>query len=271
MQHARQSNSLFFAGLSFLELLFHSIVREVRTESGSASLGIMKEAVQILLFAGFFLVLNVVMGRGVAIRGDFIIYLLSGVFLLVTHMGAMKSVMSASNAISPMMMHAPMSVMLAILASAIGGLYMRTVALIVLLVGYRFFAGEIAVADPAGLLLPFFLAWASGLAIGLVFMLVKPLAPKLVQSIASIYMRLQMFTSGKFIPAAILPASMLPWFEWNPLFHCIDQMRLALFVNYSREVSSPTYAIYVTLVFLTIGMMGEFWMRNNLSKSKHSK
>ena len=72
------------------------------------------------------------------------------------------------------------------------------------------------------------------------------------------------------MPAAYLPASLVGWFDWNPLFHCIDQMRLAVFINYSREVSSIEYPLYFTLAFLIIGLMGEFWLRNNLSQSKHS-
>ncbi len=269
MQAENQNKSLFFAAIAFLELVYHSIVREVRTQSGSATLGLLKEVSQILIFFLIFYALFTVMGRNVAIRGDFVLFLLSGIFLMLTHMGAISSVMGAGTAVSPIMQHAPMSVILSILASTFADLYLRIIAIIIVFAGATVINGPMEVANPAGLILPFFLAWSSGLAIGFGFMLLKPLAPSLVKAISKIYQRAQMVTSGKFMPAAYMPATLTHWFDWNPLFHCIDQARLAAFVNYNREVSNIYYPIYVTLVVLVLGLMGEFWARKNLSRSKH--
>jgi ABC-type polysaccharide/polyol phosphate export permease len=102
------------------------------------------------------------------------------------------------------------------------------------------------------------------------FLLLVPLAPKLMKTVAKVYMRAQMVTSGKFMPAAYLPSSLFGWFDWNPLFHCIDQARLATFVNYNKEVSSMSYPIWFTAIFIVLGLMGELWSRKNLSASKHS-
>ncbi|MBL4806086.1 MAG: ABC transporter permease [Rhodobacteraceae bacterium] len=271
MAEVEKPKTLLYAAADFLGLIYHSIVREVRTKSGSASLGILSEVMQIMSFFAIFYIMFMVMGRSVAIRGDFILFLLSGIFLLVIHMGAIGAVRGASNAISPMMQHAPMSVILSIISKSLATLYLQITAIIVITLIYFVVSDGFVIYKIRSIFIPFFFTWASGISIGLIFMLLQPLAPGFIRSFSQVYMRAQMITSGKFMPAAYLPTSMVAWFDWNPLFHCIDQMRLAVFINYSKEVSNMSYPIYFTAIFLVIGLMGEFWTRKNLSSSKHGK
>ena len=87
-------------------------------------------------------------------------------------------------------------------------------------------------------------------------------------SVASqFYMRLNMFTSGKMVVANTLPHFMLRAFDWNPLFHVIDQTRGFAFINYSPQNSNLMYPIYVALALAMIGLMGEFVTRNQVSLS----
>ncbi|MCF6273161.1 MAG: ABC transporter permease [Rhodobacteraceae bacterium] len=261
--------SLFFGTLGFLDLIYQSIVREVRTQSGSATFGILKEVGQITMFMAFFYVLYIFMGRSVAIRGDFMMYLLTGIVLMLTHMRAIGSVRSASNATSAIMQHAPMTVILSILANALAGLYLQFVAVAFVVLVLWIFGMNLEVDRPSGLVLPVFFSWASGISIGLLFMVATPLAPGFFNAFGSMYLRLQMITSGKFIPAAYMPSALVVYFAWNPLFHTIDQARQATFINYSSDVTSMSYPIWFTVVALLLGLMGEFWSRKNLSKSKH--
>jgi ABC-type polysaccharide/polyol phosphate export permease len=76
-----------------------------------------------------------------------------------------------------------------------------------------------------------------------------------------------MIASGKMFVANTLPAYMLAMFDWNPLFHCIDQMRGFVFVNYLPRNSSIEYPLYVTIVLMMIGMLGEFYTRQQASLS----
>jgi len=167
------------------------------------------------------------------------------------------------------MMHSPMTVILSILAKAFAGLYFQFVAVSIVITALWIFGADLTVNDPGGLVLPVFFAWASGIAVGMVFMIFAPIVPGVVNAISPIYQRAQMFTSGKFLPAAYMPAAMVDYFSWNPLFHTIDQARVAAFVNYNSDASNMAYPIWFTVVALTIGLMGEFWARKNLSKSKH--
>ena len=67
--------------------------------------------------------------------------------------------------------------------------------------------------------------------------------------------------------ANTLPAYMLAMFDWNPLFHTIDQARGFIFINYNPHFSSISYPIYVSLVCLVIGLMGESYTRRHASAS----
>jgi ABC-type polysaccharide/polyol phosphate export permease len=71
----------------------------------------------------------------------------------------------------------------------------------------------------------YLLAWGSGCAIGLIFMALKPWAPDVVTIVQLVYVRANMIASGKMFVANTLPGFMLAMFDWNPLFHIIDQTR----------------------------------------------
>lgn len=268
MQKTRRNKSILEASISFLELLYHSIVRNIRMESGNASIGLFLALSQSLVMLAMFSLMYGVLGlRGVAIRGDFIIFLLTGIFLFLTHNKAISSVMNASAPTSPMMLHAPMNTLLSIAATALSALYLQVLSIAIILFVVHVTRGGLEFYNPTGLILPFFLAWSSGVAIGLLFLVLKPFAPKFVPMVAMLYRRANMITSGKMMPANYMSASMVTWFDWNPLFHVIDQSRGEAFVNYFPHRSNLEYPIFFTLFALAIGLMAEFWLRKNMSAS----
>lgn len=266
-----RSKSMLIGTFEFLELVYHSVVREVRTESGNATFGVLKEVGQMAIFLGMFYVFYLFMGRTSIIRGDFMMFLCTGIILMVVHMKAISSAKSASLSTSAIMQHAPMTAILSILAKAFGGLYLQSVAVIIIVSVLWIFGMDMTVKNPGGLVLPFIFTWASGIAVGMIFLMVTPIAPGPVNIFSRLYMRAQMVTSGKFLPAGYMPTLLVGWFSWNPLFHCIDQARLATFVNYNKEVSSMSYPIWFTAIVLLIGLMGEFWTRKNFSQSRHGR
>jgi len=260
------------AAFNFSERVYHATVHEVRKSSGNAPLGILNEMMQSFIYIGMFYFMYQVIGmRGLAIRGDFILFLLTGVFLFLLHNRAIRSVLSSADASQPIMLHRPMTTMLSILSKAISGLYFQIGGLVIMVFFVQVLRGGLELHDPAKLALPVFTAWSSGIAIGLIFLLLKPFSPKLVGVVSMMYMRANMITSGKVMPAAYMPAIMVSWFDWNPLFHAIDQARGATFINYEATVTSPTYALYFTLIFVVIGLMGEFWARQNTSASRKKR
>ena len=67
-----------------MELIFHASVRSVRKSNGNAIAGLLKNIFQtILLIAVFFFMFDVLGMRGNAIRGDYILFIMSGVFMFM--------------------------------------------------------------------------------------------------------------------------------------------------------------------------------------------
>ncbi|HGG05870.1 MAG TPA: ABC transporter permease, partial [Aliiroseovarius sp.] len=60
---------------------------------------------------------------------------------------------------------------------------------------------------------------------------------------------------------------MLKMFDWNPLFHIIDQARGFAFINYNPHYSSISYPLTVSFVLLMLGFMGESYTRKHVSLS----
>jgi ABC-type polysaccharide/polyol phosphate export permease len=113
----------------------------------------------------------------------------------------------------------------------------------------------------------FILAWATGAAVGLVLMAIKPWRPELVDIMKLVYIRANMIASGKMFVANMMPSSVIAFFDWNPLFHVIDQARGFVFRNYFPHHSSWEYPLYATILLVMIGLMGEFYTRKHASAS----
>jgi len=215
-----------------MELLFHSVVRDARKSSGNATLGLLLVMIQSLtMLAVFFLLFTVLGMRSAAIRGDFVVFLLTGIFLFLTHNKAVASAMGAVSPVGGLTLHTPISSLLNILASVLSGLYLQVLGFALILLVVHIMRGGLEFYNPAGLIFPFFMAWASGIAIGLMFGVLRPFAPKFIPMIAMMYRRANMITSGKMLPANYMSATMITWFDWNPLFHTNDQAREHTYIN----------------------------------------
>jgi ABC-type polysaccharide/polyol phosphate export permease len=258
--------------MRFSDLLFHSIVRVVRKKSSNAILGLLSNVLQSVIMVAVFYVMFEVFGmRGSAIRGDFLIFLLTGIFLFMTHTKAMAAVVASEGPTSPMMQHAPMTTFLSIASSALASLYLQVLSMAVILFVVHVAVHPVVIDNPRGLILPFFLGWFSGVTVGLIFLGIKPFAPGFARIASTVYSRANMIASGKMFVANSLPSIMLPAFAWNPLFHVIDQARGAAFINYNPHVTSITYPAWFCLALLIVGLMGEFFARQFASASWNSR
>jgi ABC-type polysaccharide/polyol phosphate export permease len=264
--HARRSSLTVF--LTILELIYHSIVRSVRKTHNNAFLAIATNLLQVVIFIGAFYVMFSLLGlRSAALRGDFLLYIMSGIFLYMTHTKALGAVVGSEGPASAMMQHAPMNTIVAICSAALGALYIQVLSLAMILFVYHVAFTPVVIEQPGGAFAMLMLAWFSGAALGLVVLAVKPWFPTAVGIFTTIYQRANMIASGKMFVANTLPGFMLAMFDWNPLFHTIDQARGYAFLNYNPRYSEPMYAFWVGLVLLMIGLMGEFYTRRHASVS----
>lgn len=264
--------SPYGSALVMLELIFHATVRQVRKNHGNAIIGLLLNMLQTIVFvAAFYFMFQILGMKRSAVRGDFLLYIMSGIFLFMTHVKAMGAVVGSEGPASAMMKHAPMNTVIAICSAALSALYIQVLSMFLVLFLYHVALTPIEIYDPIGCMWMVLLAWFSGVAIGMVFLSAKPWAPDAVSVVSSIYSRANMIASGKMFLANNLPAFMLPIFSWNPLFHVIDQARGFAFINYNPHHTSITYPVYVSLTLIMLGLMGEFFTRKHVSASWEAK
>lgn len=268
MYQKRERKTPLGGALAMAGLVYHGIVRDVRKSHNNAIVALFLNIVQTLILVLVFYVMFSLLGlRGSAIRGDFLLYIMSGVFLFMCHIKGMSGVIGSEGPTSPMMKHATMNTLVAISSAALSALYIQMLSMGIVLFGAHVAIAPIEIDDPVGLMTQVVLAWLSGVCIGLVFLALKPWVPSFVSVSSMIYMRANMIASGKMFVANNLPGHILPFFMWNPLFHTIDQARGATFINYNPHFTSPTYALTISLIFFALGMMGEFFTRKRASIS----
>ena len=234
---------------AMLELIFHSAVRNIRKSNGNAVLGLVISIVQSLLMVLVFLFMMTYLGGGNrGIRGDMLLYVMSGVFLFMTH-----------------------NPIVAIAAAALSTLYQQILSIVVILFFYHAIFTPITIDQPVGAFMMLLLAWASGIAIGMIFKAATPWAPEFFGIATNLYSRINMIASGKMFVANATPTWILAWFWWNPLFHVIDQSRGFIFLNYEPHYSSISYPVKVTIALFMIGLMLENYTRRYASASWGAK
>ncbi len=267
-QPRRSAQGSLASALQMVELVYHSIVRSVRKQHNNAFAAIGINILQALIFVGVFYVMFTMLGlRGAAIRGDFVIYIMTGIFLFMVHTKTLAAVVGAEGPASAMMQHAPMTTMIALAAAALGSLYIQMLSLVMIMSVYHLAFNPVVIYNWSGVFGMLLIAWFTGVAVGMVLLALNPWAPSFVKIFTSLYQRGNMIASGKMFLANSLPSFMLSMFDWNPLFHIIDQARGFAFINYNPRYSNWEYAVWVGVVLMVIGLMGEFYTRKHASAS----
>ena len=268
----KRNQTLLGGALTTLELIFHAVVRNIRSQHSNAVLAVIINIIQVILIVTFFFMVFSLLGaRGSMIRGEFILFLLSGVFLFLTHIKSVGAVASSGTGNNPIMLHSPMNRMVMLIATAFGVFYTQLVAILVILFAYSLVIAPLEVQDPGGAFAMLVLAWFTGCAVGLVFLAIQPWFPRVSSILSLVYRRLNMLFSGKMFVANALGGFTLKMFAWNPLFHAIDQCRGFVFRNYFPRNTNWEYALWVGIVLTMIGLMAEFYTRKQVSKSWNAR
>lgn len=266
-QHVKPRSKLHSA-ITIVELIYHSAVRDVRKGHGNAFLALASSILTTVIFVlAFYLMFTVLGLKGAKLRGDFLLYMLSGIFLYLTHVKAMGAVLGADGPSSPMMQHAPMNTVVSISGAALSSLYIQVLSLIVILFAYHVSITPFEIYKPIPAFGMILLGWFTGVAMGLILMAIRPWAPGFVAIFKTVYQRVNMIASGKLFVVNTLPTFMLSIFDWNPLFHLIDQARGFVFVNYSPRYTTVEYPVIIGVILIVLGLMGEFYTRQYASRS----
>ncbi|MCV2867361.1 ABC transporter permease [Defluviimonas sp. WL0002] len=242
-------------------------VRKIKGRHQNPAAALFSSMFQVILMLGFFYLMSTLFGvRRAGIHGDFVLFLLSGIFTFMTFNKALGAVSNAEGPGSAMMAHAPMNTVASIISSAVSTLYLQVAAIVIIGFFYHVLVGPVDIDDPVGFVAMVLFSWASGSALGLVFLALSPWAPKTTGILRTVFLRANMLFSGKMFIANTMPYNLHHWFEWNPLFHIVDQARGYAFINYEPQTTTLAVPAYITLAAIMIGLMGEFYSRRHTSE-----
>ena len=259
-----KTGSLF----GILSVIYFTMVQNIRGGNRNAAVGLFLIIMRSVIMVGVFYAMFVLIGvRTSPIRGDFILYIMTGIFLYMTHVMTVRQLSQAISPTQPTMLHGPMNTIIALFASVLSMLYQKTLAITLMLLFYHLLINPITIDKPIGAYGMLLIAWGSGCAVGLIFGVLTPWFPNWMPLIMNFYIRANMIASGKMFLANSLPAYQLSLFDWNPLFHAIDQARGFAFLHYTPMNSEIAYPVILTLVLLLIGLLLEFFSRQHASIS----
>ncbi|MGR3485295.1 MAG: ABC transporter permease [Paracoccaceae bacterium] len=266
-QQSRTTNTSA-SGFAMVELIYHATVRHVRKDHANALVGLFMNILQTITFVAAFYVMFSVLGlRGSAVRGDFLLFLMSGIFLFICHTKSMGAIVAVEGPGGAMMKHAPMNSLVMIASAALSALYTQILSMAVVLFLYHVLMTPVVIEQPLPAMWMLILSWLSGVGVGVVLLSIKPWFPGFVGIASQVYARANMIASGKMFLANTMPGYLVAMFKWNPLFHTIDQARGFTFINYNPHYSSATYPLIVAVVLIVLGLMGESYTRKHASAS----
>jgi ABC-type polysaccharide/polyol phosphate export permease len=229
------------------------VVRSLREETGGAAVGFLKGVLMALAFCLIFYVFMTFFRlTGLTVRGDLMVFILIGVGFFFAMKFTMIAAMQAMQSSWKMAAHPHLSPILFVYADSLGVFYNWFLAICLIFIGNSLVTGRMELEHPIMFFPIFFLTWLTGMALGMVlgflmfyfswFMMVK-----------RILFKIMFFTSGKFTNANLIPADLLWIFKLNPLFHLIDQMRDAAFVNYEAHHTNMVYPTLFCFALLLAG------------------
>ena len=260
-QQRRTRNMLEATGAT-LALVYHQTVYNIRSSHRNPVIGLVMTALQASVFVIIFLAMYTLIGvRTSPVRGDFLLYIMSGIFVYIIHVQTVGAVSGSHSISSGVTKHEPLNAAVVIVAAALSTLYRQTISLSVILGGYYLLFQTYTIYMPLALVGMFLFSWALGCIVGLIFLGIQPWSPYAVGVLNTAYMRINMFASGKLFLANAMPGFLMPWFSWNPLFHLIDQTRGFMFINYTPMRTNLAYPFYVCIGLFMVGLLINFATR----------
>ncbi|MEM7240717.1 MAG: ABC transporter permease [Pseudomonadota bacterium] len=261
-------SNLLLEAIRFFDLLYHTTVRNVRRVSFNPIIAIVNQILTMLVLVAAFMMLTTLLGtRTAAVRGNSVQFIMSGIFLFLVHNSSLGAAALVGGLRTPLTLHTHITHFMLVMSAGMAALYIQILAVVLIFTVTHILVEPVVFQSLAGFSFAFFIAWASGLMIGFFFSVISPYSPRVVELLKMLYMRSNMIFSGKMFVANTIPASILPYFYWNPLFHTIDYARGESFINYTPRVININYPIVVTIIFFVLALIFQRYGQNVVSAS----
>lgn len=263
--------SLFWGVLQYISVLHSTSVRMIREDNGKSSLGFVTGIAEMAVYSGVIYFAITLLGkRDVALRGDALTFVLTGLAIFIMHKKTLQAVQNAVKSNHNMLLHRPASTTVFIWGGAIGRFYNTAMMIVIVFAAKYFLTGVFDINNVFGCISMLLLAWLLGIGVGMIFHYVHYYV-SWIGIFSRAWARTMLWTSGLFFAANNIPRMYLPYLDWNPMLHIIDQSRGYAFVNYTPHNTTLTYPIVVTAIVFLIGRFLEARLSSVMTKSKLSK
>lgn len=192
-------------------------------------------------------------------------FLLNGMLMLKVFTGPLNSGVNAIGSNTGLLVYPTVKPLDTFIARFLFDLLTTLLAfLLFCIVGMFFFGVELALGNLHVILGGFVLTWMCGCGFGLMFG-VAAFHYKEVDKIVMILQRPLLFMSAVLFPLSAVPTSVQKYLLFNPIVHCIEVCRNALFPFYGVPGPNLFYPAAFAIVVLSIGLTLFHGSRNLLS------
>lgn len=243
------------AALQIMRDTVHALLmRELKTRFGSSKLGYFWALAEPALQAGVMAIMFSLIGRsslsGVAVA----LFVISGIMPFKAFSKTLTQLSSGISANKALFAYRQVSPIDPILTRLMIELATFFIVYIVLLGVMAWLGFDVWPQDLLALIAASLLLIILGFGIALCMSSVLLYWQDATKMLAMI-MTPMFFISGVFFCATMIPAKYWFLFTWNPVFHAIELSRDAFFVSYTTPVGSWDYLAFVSLSFVTLGLM----------------
>ncbi len=227
--------------------------REVTTRFGEYKLGFFWMLFEPLLGV---VMIGLVIGR-LAARSvpeiPYPFFLLNGMLMLKLFTGPMNSALNALGANQGLLVYPAVKPLDPFISRFVFDLMTTVFSFTIFCIIGVWLGVEISLGSLHVLAAGYLLTWLTGCGLGLIFGVAAAHYVE-VDKIVPILQRPLLFVSAVLFPTAALPTSVQHYLFMNPLVHCIELCRKALFPHYSVDGANLTYPAICAVVVLAFGL-----------------
>ena len=130
--------------IEFFRLLYISTAHNARGSSRNAFLAILTRVMTMVLMGATFYILMSITGlRNMTGRTDFILFLMSGIFLFLIHIRTFRQNIGIFEPNSPMSVHAPITPLLSLFSNGASQLYINIISILIIGTAFIFWSPQL--------------------------------------------------------------------------------------------------------------------------------
>ena len=229
------------------------MIREMATRFGEYKLGLFWMLFEPLLGVIVIgLLIGGLVGRTVP-EIPYPFFLLNGFLVLRLFTGPMNTGVNAIASNQGLLVYATVRPIDPLLARFIFELLITVYSAILFILIAMWIGVGISVDDLLTIVAAYLLAWLCGCGFGLIFGMLSVFV-KETEKVVTVLQRPMLFISAVLYPTNSVPDSMRELLLINPLVHCIELSRHALFPNYHVQGANLMYPAAFAIVVLSIGL-----------------